>query len=81
MCDFRPNSMKNAEIDAGFKWYGCTCIKWLNAITFVDNDAEATSQMQEFAARTHQHGVPKLAKDYKPAIIDQAAMPIRVENG
>lgn len=60
-------------------WYGCTCIKWLNAITFVDNDAEATSQMQEFAARTHQHGVPKLAKDYKSAIIDQAAMPIRVE--
>jgi DMSO/TMAO reductase YedYZ molybdopterin-dependent catalytic subunit len=60
-------------------WYGCTCIKWLNAITFVDNDAEATSQMQEFAARTHQHGVPKLARDYKPAIIDQAGMPIRIE--
>lgn len=60
-------------------WYGCTCIKWLNAITFVDNDAEATSQMQEFAARTHQQGVPKLARDYRPAIIDQAAMPIRIE--
>lgn len=60
-------------------WYGCTCIKWVNAITFVDNDAAATSQMHEFAARTHQQGVPKLARDYKPAIIDQAAMPIRVE--
>jgi hypothetical protein len=35
--------------------------------------------MQEFASRTHQQGVPKLAKDYKPASIDQAAMPIRVE--
>jgi DMSO/TMAO reductase YedYZ molybdopterin-dependent catalytic subunit len=60
-------------------WYGCTCIKWVNAITFIDDDAEATSQMQEFAARTHQQGVPKLAKDYRPAAIDQAAMPIRVE--
>lgn len=60
-------------------WYGCTCIKWVNAITFVNDDAEATSQMQEFAARTHQQGVPKLANAYKPASIDQAAMPIRVE--
>jgi DMSO/TMAO reductase YedYZ molybdopterin-dependent catalytic subunit len=60
-------------------WYGCTCIKWVNAITFVAEDAVAPSQMQEFASRTHQQGVPKLAKDYKPASIDQAAMPIRVE--
>ena len=60
-------------------WYGCTCIKWVNAVTFVDEGAAATSQMQEFAARTHQQGVPKLAKDYRPATIDQAAMPIRVE--
>jgi DMSO/TMAO reductase YedYZ molybdopterin-dependent catalytic subunit len=60
-------------------WYGCTCIKWVNAITFIDDDAEATSQMQEFAARTHQQGVPKLAKGYRPAAIDQAAMPTRVE--
>jgi len=60
-------------------WYGCTSIKWVNAITFVDENFLATSQMQEFAARTHQQGVPKLARDYRPAIIDQAAMPIRVE--
>lgn len=60
-------------------WYGCTCIKWLNAISFVADDAEATSQMQEFAVRTHQQGIPKLAKDYKSASMDQSAMPIRVE--
>lgn len=60
-------------------WYGCTCIKWVNAITFVDENFGATSQMQEFAARTHQQGLPELARDYRPAIIDQAAMPIRVE--
>jgi len=60
-------------------WYGCTCIKWVNAVTFVDENTAATSQMQEFAARTHQPGVPKMARDYRPAIIDQAAMPIRVE--
>jgi DMSO/TMAO reductase YedYZ molybdopterin-dependent catalytic subunit len=60
-------------------WYGCTCIKWLTSITFVDDRAEATSQMQEYAARTHQHGLPALARDFQPATIDQAAMPIRVE--
>ncbi len=60
-------------------WYGCASIKWVNAITFVDENFLATSQMQEFAARTHQQGVPKLARDYRPAIIDHAAMPIRVE--
>jgi len=60
-------------------WYGCTSIKWVNAITLVDENFLATSQMQEFAARTHQQGVPRLARDYGPATIDQAAMPIRVE--
>jgi len=60
-------------------WYGCACIKWVNEITLVDEIAEATSQMQEFAVRTGQHGVPKLARDYKPATIDQAAMPTRIE--
>src|SRR5690606_7322428 len=38
-----------------------------------------TSQMQEFASRTHQDGTPQLARDYRPAIIQQAAMPVRVE--
>lgn len=60
-------------------WYGCACIKWVNGITLVDDAAEATSQMQEFATRTHQRGVPKLARDYEPATMDQAALPIRVE--
>lgn len=60
-------------------WYGCTCIKWVNEISLVDEHVEATSQMQEFATRTHQVGVPRLANEYRPASIDQAAMPIRVE--
>ena len=60
-------------------WYGCACIKWANEITLVDDAAEATSQMQEFAGRTQQQGVPKLVRDYKPATIEQAAMPIRIE--
>jgi DMSO/TMAO reductase YedYZ molybdopterin-dependent catalytic subunit len=60
-------------------WYGCTCIKWVNAVTLVDDAVEAASQMQEFALRTHQQGIPSLAKDYRPATIDQAAMPIRIE--
>jgi hypothetical protein len=35
--------------------------------------------MQEYAARTQQDGVPALAREYRPAIIEQTAMPIRVE--
>src|SRR5438477_8480789 len=60
-------------------WYGCTCIKWVNQISFVDDSAESTSQMLEYAGRTHQIGSPPVAKDFLPARIDHAAMPIRVE--
>jgi DMSO/TMAO reductase YedYZ molybdopterin-dependent catalytic subunit len=60
-------------------WYGCTCIKWVNEITLVGEDVAVTSQMQEFAARTMQPGIPELARDYRPAVIEQAAMPVRVE--
>jgi DMSO/TMAO reductase YedYZ molybdopterin-dependent catalytic subunit len=60
-------------------WYGCACIKWVNEITLNDESAAATSQMQEYAARTMQTGVPRFAREYKPATVDAAAMPIRVE--
>ncbi len=60
-------------------WYGCACIKWVNEITFVGEDAEATSQMQEYAARTMQKGFPQLAKDFQPPAIEQAAVPVRIE--
>jgi DMSO/TMAO reductase YedYZ molybdopterin-dependent catalytic subunit len=60
-------------------WYGCSCIKWVNEIALVDEAAPATSQMREFAERTHQSGIPALARDFEPATIDLAAMPVRVE--
>jgi DMSO/TMAO reductase YedYZ molybdopterin-dependent catalytic subunit len=60
-------------------WYGCTCIKWIDEIRFVDDDLRATPQMREFANRTHQPGIPRLARDFRPAEIDLAATPIRVE--
>jgi DMSO/TMAO reductase YedYZ molybdopterin-dependent catalytic subunit len=76
-------------------WYGCTAIKWVNEIALVDDEAPATDQMREFAGRTHQDPVgprddflirtgrrpegPPLAKDFKPATIDPAAVPVRVE--
>ena len=60
-------------------WYGCTCAKWVDTITLVDDTEAATAQMKEFASRTHQDGVPALARDYKAASMDQAAMPVRVE--
>jgi DMSO/TMAO reductase YedYZ molybdopterin-dependent catalytic subunit len=60
-------------------WYGCVCIKWVKRIELVPEDAPATSQMQEYAGRTLQTGVPPLARDYRPAIMGAAAMPVRVE--
>lgn len=60
-------------------WYGCACIKWVDEITLVDDTAPVTSQMKEFAARTHQKGVPALAKEYAPASMDLAAVPVRIE--
>jgi len=66
-------------------WYGCACIKWVDRIAFVPEAAEATSQMREFAERTHQpfdapgtlHSLK--ARDYEPPVIDTAAVPVRVE--
>ena len=60
-------------------WYGCSWIKWVDDIALVDDSAPATPQMQEFAARTHQDGMPALARDYRPAVMDLAALPIRIE--
>jgi DMSO/TMAO reductase YedYZ molybdopterin-dependent catalytic subunit len=60
-------------------WYGCAWIKWVNEIRWVGADEPATSQMREYASRTHQNGRPTLASDYAAPAIDTAAMPIRVE--
>jgi len=60
-------------------WYGCVCVKWVNQIEFVADDTPATSQMQEYAGRTMQTGVPALARDYRPAVVDIAATPTRIE--
>jgi len=60
-------------------WYGCAWIKWVRAIGLVGAEAPVTSQMNEYALRTHQDGRPPLARDYQAPAIDVAAMPIRVE--
>lgn len=60
-------------------WYGCAWIKWVNEIRVVGDDEPATSQMLEFAGRTHQDGRPALARDFQPPAIDTAAMPVRIE--
>ena len=62
-------------------WYGCCCIKWVRSIRLVDEEAPSTAQMREFAGRTHQDGVPELARDFKPASMDFSAMVTRVEQG
>ena len=61
-------------------WYGCCWIKWVESITFVDDGFAATDQMVEYAGRTHQRGLPRRARDFAPAAIDPAAMPVRVEH-
>ena len=61
------------------RWFSCVDIKWVNEIALVDDGAMATSQMLEFASRINQQGTPKFARDFDPALIDQAALPIRVE--
>ena len=73
-------------IDHGFPvrlmvpgWYGCTCVKWVDEIQLVDDQFPSTSQMREFASRTHQTRTHKLARDFRPAEMDLAAMPVRVE--
>jgi DMSO/TMAO reductase YedYZ molybdopterin-dependent catalytic subunit len=60
-------------------WYGCCCIKWVNSIATVDKRAKPTSQMLEYATRTHQGGTLNVALDFEPALIDLAAMPVRIE--
>ena len=60
-------------------WYGCASIKWVTGLEWVDDAAPATSQMLEFARRTHQDGSPRLAREFNPPVIDTAAMPVRVE--
>ncbi len=50
-------------------WYGCTWIKWVNEIRLVGPDEQATTQMVEFANRTHQAAPHKFARDYAPADI------------
>jgi DMSO/TMAO reductase YedYZ molybdopterin-dependent catalytic subunit len=61
-------------------WYGCTAIKWVNEIALVDDEAPVTDHMREYAGRTHQDPtIPGLAKDFQPATIDSAALPVRVE--
>ncbi len=60
-------------------WYGCAWIKWVNEIYLVGSDERATSQMVEFAGRTHQSDPHRYARDYAPAHIQTAATPVRVE--
>jgi DMSO/TMAO reductase YedYZ molybdopterin-dependent catalytic subunit len=60
-------------------WYGCAWIKWVNALRLVNHREPATSQMKEFAGRTHQSVRHDLAADYTAPDIQTAATPIRVE--
>jgi DMSO/TMAO reductase YedYZ molybdopterin-dependent catalytic subunit len=60
-------------------WYGCTCIKWVNEIRIVGPDEPPTGQMREFAGRILQDGMPDVAREFRPAAIQQAAVPVRVE--
>ena len=60
-------------------WYGCSWIKWVDEIRLVDASEPATTQMREFAGRTHQTAVHDLAGAYAAPAIQTAATAVRVE--
>ena len=60
-------------------WYGCAWIKWVDELRLVGSNEPATSQMKEFAGRTHQTARHDVARDYAPADIHAAALPVRIE--
>jgi DMSO/TMAO reductase YedYZ molybdopterin-dependent catalytic subunit len=60
-------------------WYGCSWIKWVDEVRLVDASEPATTQMREFAARTHQTAVHDFAGAYAPPVIQTAATAVRVE--
>lgn len=61
-------------------WYGCVSAKWANEIEWMDDNAVPTSQMREFADRTEQDRVDlAYARDYRPATVEVAALPVRIE--
>lgn len=61
-------------------WYGCACIKWVEEVAFLDDSAPSTEHMRDYAGRTHQEGVPELAREYAPARIGLSALPVRLES-
>jgi hypothetical protein len=54
-------------------------VKWVDRVEVVDDGVASTDHMREFASRTWQEGRPALARDFRPARIDVAAVPCRVE--
>jgi DMSO/TMAO reductase YedYZ molybdopterin-dependent catalytic subunit len=60
-------------------WYAATWIKWVDEIRLVGANEPATSQMKEFAGRTHQSARHEFARDYVAPDIQAAAVPVRVE--
>lgn len=60
-------------------WYGCACIKWVRSMEWLDGDPPATPFMREYAARTHQDGIPATAGAFRSAVMKWGALPIRVE--
>jgi DMSO/TMAO reductase YedYZ molybdopterin-dependent catalytic subunit len=61
-------------------FFGCACIKWIERIDLVADDAPATDHMKEFAARTHQHVAFDLARQYSAPVVEAAALCIRAEH-
>jgi DMSO/TMAO reductase YedYZ molybdopterin-dependent catalytic subunit len=59
--------------------FGCCQPKWVTSIRWVGNEEPATSQMKEFATKTHQKKAFELAREYAPALIQPCAMATRVE--
>lgn len=59
-------------------WYGCANLKWVTSVRVVDEDVPPSSQMIEFAQRTHQPAVFDRARDFLPATAQCSALAVRV---
>ncbi len=60
-------------------WYGCTWIKWVHSVVVVPGDTLCSTHMREWARPTRQPRRPRLARDYRPPVIDPVALPVRFE--
>jgi DMSO/TMAO reductase YedYZ molybdopterin-dependent catalytic subunit len=60
-------------------WYGCACVKWVDRVSWVEEDAPATAHMRDYARRIGLESPPMLAREFPAASMGLSALPVRCE--